>query len=334
MRIGIILILICLLGTVAANAQQQQSSAQGEVDMLNDEVVRLLNIGRFKEALPIAESALKKCEKASGKDSSKIIGPLKNLGAIYVELYKINNSVETYKRILKLQESQFGQNDKVLIDTLLLLGKQLSYDSDKNISLSTYNRALKIAENNYEQDSKELIPILQSIALSYVDDRKYTLAINQFERLLSLQQKHLGPEHIETAESLIYYSVMLRHSGKIKEADTYDEKVKLIFKSMPASDGPKIMRVSGGVLQGKGIYKVEPVFPLIAKTNRIGGIVNMQITVDEAGFVSLVEPLSGPSELIESSIEAAKQWRFILTTIQGKPVKIQGVLIFNYTLNR
>lgn len=327
MRIGIILILVCLFAGIAVNAQQQP--AQDEVRMLNIEVVRLFNANKYEEALQIAESSLKLCEQSFGKDNPKTMDSLKNLAAVYAVLDQNEKSADTYKRIVKMQEEQVGKNDKSLINILVLMGNQYLIAKKGSAALSAYDHALKIADVVYEKDSKELIPILKRTSFLYVNAANVSKSIDHYKRLIALQEKHLGPEHLETAESLDFYSMVLRMTGKIKEAGEYDEKIRCVYRLVHLPDNT---RISSNDLHDAAIYKAEPVYPSIAKSNRIQGAVYMQVTIDEGGLVIKAIPVSGPKDLIDTSITAVKKWRFRPIILEGKPVKVQGILVFNYTI--
>jgi periplasmic protein TonB len=95
---------------------------------------------------------------------------------------------------------------------------------------------------------------------------------------------------------------------------------------------PKKLTVSGGVLQGKAISKVQPPYPPIAKAARAAGAVQVQVTISEEGRVLEAAVLSGHPLLRDSALQAAKRWTFQPTELSGVPVKVQGILTFNFTL--
>ena len=90
--------------------------------------------------------------------------------------------------------------------------------------------------------------------------------------------------------------------------------------------------ISGGVLQGGAIKKVQPDYPQIARAAKASGAVQVDITVDENGNVIAAEASSGHPLLREPAIEAAKQWQFKPTEVDGKAVKVKGQLTFNFAL--
>jgi protein TonB len=101
----------------------------------------------------------------------------------------------------------------------------------------------------------------------------------------------------------------------------------------PPRPKPKQIKVSGGVLQNSAIRKVQPPCPPIAKAARAQGAVQIQVTISEEGRVIEAEVISGHPLLRDAALQAAKQWIFKPTELSGVPVKVQGILTFNFALN-
>jgi protein TonB len=99
-----------------------------------------------------------------------------------------------------------------------------------------------------------------------------------------------------------------------------------------ATPPPKKITVSGGVLQGSAIRKVQPPYPPIAKAARASGAVQVQVTISEEGRVIDAQVIGGHPLLRDAALQAARQWVFKPTELSGVPVKVQGVLTFNFTL--
>ncbi len=100
----------------------------------------------------------------------------------------------------------------------------------------------------------------------------------------------------------------------------------------PPPPPPKELKVSGGVLQGSALKKVQPPYPPIAKAARAQGAVQVQVTISEEGRVIDAQVVGGHPLLREAALQAARQWVFRPTELSGVPVKVQGVLTFNFTL--
>jgi len=91
-------------------------------------------------------------------------------------------------------------------------------------------------------------------------------------------------------------------------------------------------RVSEGVLQGIAIRRIIPPYPEIAKKTGISGPVQVLVTISEEGRVVEATVLKGHPTLRPAAVNAARQWLFSPTYLGQAPVKVQGVLTFNFVL--
>jgi TonB family protein len=88
--------------------------------------------------------------------------------------------------------------------------------------------------------------------------------------------------------------------------------------------------VSGGVLNGKAISLVKPVYPAAAKAVRASGTVSVQVLIDEEGTVVTANAVSGHPLLRAASEQAARSSKFSPTTLSGQPVKVSGIIVYNF----
>jgi TonB family protein len=88
--------------------------------------------------------------------------------------------------------------------------------------------------------------------------------------------------------------------------------------------------VMGGVLNGKAISLPKPAYPAIAKSAKASGTVVVAVLIDESGNVISAQAVSGPPLLRASAVQAARQARFSPTLLSGQPVRVKGVLNYNF----
>lgn len=88
--------------------------------------------------------------------------------------------------------------------------------------------------------------------------------------------------------------------------------------------------ISGGVLNKRADILFQPKYPPAAKANGIGGIVNVQVLVDENGRVVRASAVSGPAILRASAEVAARSTKFPPMTSGGQPVKVTGIIVFKF----
>ena len=91
--------------------------------------------------------------------------------------------------------------------------------------------------------------------------------------------------------------------------------------------------ISAGVVNGKAKTLPVPEYPAEAKAVKAAGAVNVQVTIDENGNVISAAATSGHSLLRASAVEAARQAKFSPTLLSGKPVKVTGVIVYNFVPN-
>jgi protein TonB len=97
-----------------------------------------------------------------------------------------------------------------------------------------------------------------------------------------------------------------------------------------AKPTPRSAPISGGVLNGKAISLPKPPYPPIARAAHAAGTVVVQVLIDENGNVVSAHAVSGHPLLQAVAVSAAKQARFSPTKLSGQPVKVTGVIQYNF----
>jgi len=101
----------------------------------------------------------------------------------------------------------------------------------------------------------------------------------------------------------------------------------------PPERKPSISPVSEGVLRGSAVSREIPLYPEIAKRSRVQGMVQVLVTIGEDGTVLEASMLKGHPLLRQAALDSARRWRFSPTLLSRVPVKVQGVLTFNFRLD-
>ncbi len=96
----------------------------------------------------------------------------------------------------------------------------------------------------------------------------------------------------------------------------------------PTPNTPKL--ISGGVLNGKAKSLPKPAYPAAARAVNASGAVNVQVTIDENGDVISATAVSGHPLLRQASEQAALASKFAPTLLQGQPVRVTGVIVYNF----
>lgn len=96
----------------------------------------------------------------------------------------------------------------------------------------------------------------------------------------------------------------------------------------PVKKVPK--QISGGVLNGKATSLPKPPYPPAARAVRAAGAVTVQVLIDESGNVVSASAVSGHPLLRAAAVQAARNARFSPTQLSGQPVKVSGVITYNF----
>ena len=104
----------------------------------------------------------------------------------------------------------------------------------------------------------------------------------------------------------------------------------------PVRAGPaaKPVPVPPTVLRSRLIHQAAPAYPVLAKAAGVQGEVTLRVLVDETGRVAEVAVLGGHALLVEAARQAVAQWRYSPTLVNGRPVRVTGLVIVRFKLNR
>jgi TonB family protein len=117
--------------------------------------------------------------------------------------------------------------------------------------------------------------------------------------------------------------------GSVQTNDT-DQNSQMNASAQTGDSQNVPKKISAGVLNGKAISLPKPSYPAEARAERVGGTVSVQLTIDEQGDVVSAIAISGHTLLRQASEQAARGARFAPTLLQGVPVKVTGVIVYNF----
>jgi len=97
---------------------------------------------------------------------------------------------------------------------------------------------------------------------------------------------------------------------------------------------PHRIRVGGNVQQANLIKKVQPLYPVQAKQDRLQGKVQFTVVIGKDGVVQNVDLISGEPVLADAAKEAVSQWVYKPTWLNGQPVEVVTQVDVNFTLSQ
>ncbi|HEY1657933.1 MAG TPA: energy transducer TonB [Candidatus Sulfotelmatobacter sp.] len=101
--------------------------------------------------------------------------------------------------------------------------------------------------------------------------------------------------------------------------------------SAPPKPAPSHLRLSH-IDEGNLIRKVQPIYPALARSARIQGVVLLQAMISKEGTIENLRVLSGHPMLTAAAIDAVRQWRYRPYVLNGAPVEVETQITVNFSL--
>jgi TonB family protein len=349
------LVIFALAAPVASAAQGAGRSEAAEADRLNAEVIKLYREGKYDEALPVAKRVLELREQgAPGGEDLKLSFALTNLANIYARKGLNKEAEPLFTRALAAAGKGGAAETDFAADLQAQLGL-LNVDAGRYREAEQFlQRALDIRVKLYGAGDARLVASLLNLADVNFLRSQPGKAHALLGRALSVLRRQPYAKDAATAKRLKNYYCPLMGAGPsankelVKElgsvvwrleeperAEKYDreqkERAEREARGGVEKQGDKKL-VEGGVLNGKAVSKPAPSYPAAAKNTGVSGTVVVQILVDESGYVVKAEPFCGHPLLAKAAVEAALKARFTPTLLSGMPVKVSGVITYNFVL--
>jgi len=89
---------------------------------------------------------------------------------------------------------------------------------------------------------------------------------------------------------------------------------------------------TSSMLQGSLVHRVEPVYPPIARTARVGGLVVLEAIISKEGTMKNLRLISGHPLLVPAAVEAVSQWRYRPYLLNGEAVEVETQITVNFIL--
>jgi len=107
--------------------------------------------------------------------------------------------------------------------------------------------------------------------------------------------------------------------------------VNMMFDPSESSDVESEKRVvKVGMVTGKALRLPKPDYPGAARASRASGPVSVRVVIDEEGDVFSAEAVNGHPLLRSAAVDVACKAKFSRTEIDGKVVRVSGVITYNF----
>jgi TonB family protein len=169
-------------------------------------------------------------------------------------------------------------------------------------------------------------------------------------------KKATGPEKpaAPLSHEAIHYFSMLRPNVSGPQANASLASAAPLAASLPGevlapvgaplrdlSPGPPIpvpvertLRQGGDFQPARLIRATPPVYPQLARANRLAGDVTLDALIDGSGNVREVNVISGPLVLQEGAKEALRQWKYEPARLDGQPTAMHVLVTLKFRIDK
>lgn len=362
----VILILTFCLNIYAQNEKSATPDLQ-EANKSSGEVVKLFSQKKFAEALPFAQKAVSLYEKALGAEHFEVGKALRNLGYVNYYLDDKKEAQKSFERALEIYEkqAQLSKSDGLLMAGMLEILAVIKYGNDKTQTTENLiEKLLAVYEKYGEGNSLKAANGWLALGNFRSAEKSYGKAAEFYEKSLAIRHKLLGEEDFETIDAFDRSLCALKKDDQEKEIErvratffpskelTDDGTLKREKKEMKgkSDDGkqkqpdrvpiddktitgiPLNQPFETGVINGKALSLPKPAYSVEARRVRAGGTVKVTVKINEEGNVIYACGAFNKTHeaLILASEAAAFGAKFQPTTQDGKPVKVTGIIVYNF----
>ena len=114
----------------------------------------------------------------------------------------------------------------------------------------------------------------------------------------------------------------------IASGDSSGVNMLAIKSNQPAAP----ITVGGDAKPARLLSSVAPVYPQMARNQRVSGDVKIDALIDASGRVSAMKIISGPALLHQAAQDAVRQWKYQPATLNGQPVPMHLTVTVQFKL--
>ena len=252
---------------------------------------------------------------------------IKSNPALYSEMQRVNSYVDAFKNLFPPKVSPKGSPTPAIVKLTLVGEKTLQGHAGREyrMTVGTLSGTVQVFATRK-----------RFYALVYLNSKKDDSIQDEFVSSFVLPETQAEPPPTVAAQNPATAVPNGQRANRVTADNAPGTEAAAVADGETKPDAAAVNAqanrrpISGGVLNGKAIVLPKPDYPADAKTAGAAGSVAVQVTIDEMGSVIEAKAVSGHPLLQQPSVNAALQARFTPTSLMGEPVKVTGVLVYNF----
>ncbi len=160
-----------------------------------------------------------------------------------------------------------------------------------------------------------------------LDAEDHLRALFNFQQTVLLDAPEEFLDHAVSRRISITNSDVPTATAKIMKLEIYEPSAGQFTPTADMFLFVPTVRISGGVIAGLIVKKVQPMLPAGAS---VRGSVNLHVTIGTDGHPTRVEVVSTPDPAIgDACVDAVKQWVYKPYLLNGDPVQVETTVLIN-----
>ncbi|EAU67165.1 tetratricopeptide repeat family [Stigmatella aurantiaca DW4/3-1] len=229
-----------------------------------DEATKLMDAGKYPEALAQAEHALSIRETVLGKTHPDVANCLNLVGRLYRLKGELTHAEPLYQRALAIREASLGKNHPDVATSLNSLANLYSDQGLYGRAEPLYQRALAIREASLDKSHPDVASSFNNLAHLYSDQGLYSQAEPLYQRALDIREAALGKNHPLVASSLNNLANLYSDQGLYNRAELLYQRALDIREPSLGKNHPLVatsLNNLANLYSNQGLYgRAEPLY--------------------------------------------------------------------------
>jgi TonB family protein len=255
------------------------------------------------------------------------------------------------KDIIKAQQENNGALADALIKSLVLPAPQAWYEH-------TFGKPAAAVGAYYEKSSSAVAPQLARLFLDFqardlpnvqahrfddsCDDNAaedtYGILLGRLDRVPLYELRFLKGDKFARMFPFAYvdgkFRFLISPNFKLPPATDNSAEHKPVPSDSRAHPAATMVRIGGNVQAAKLVNRVQPVYPSVAREERLQGTVSIRVVIAKDGGIREIQNVRGACSLAKSAVEAVRQWRYAPTLLSGNPVEVLTEITVTFELRQ
>jgi len=246
LHVGIFALCLLSFGCAPAIGTRNQpgepaliGGGRDEVSKLQNDVARLRQEGRDRDALPVTEKLLALTENAAERDPLGVAKTLIVVAPVYEACGQTSRAEDLYLRALAYRERVLGPEHPDVATVRVDVARLYRAHGKDALAEEFYRRALATRERAFG-DSAETSEVLNDLGRLHHDRREYQRAEDLYERALAIQEKTRVKNDTGSTASLSNLAALYLERGDYARAESLYQRALSAAEQAHGREHPRV----------------------------------------------------------------------------------------------